>query len=86
MQVPTYAALIRQQAFKKTMRYNKKIPEGRFPHCHYSRGKKAKKAFEILRAAEKYINGLHLTEYAPYVCPVCCKWHIGHVYGKTKNT
>ncbi len=64
------------------MTYNKKIPKGHFPHCHYSKRKKSKKAFETLKSAEKYINDLHLAGYVPYVCPVCCKWHIGHEYGK----
>jgi hypothetical protein len=64
------------------MTYNKKIPKGHFPHCHYSKRKKSKKAFETLKSAEKFINDLHLTGYVPYVCPVCCKWHIGHGYGK----
>lgn len=64
------------------MTYNKKIPKGHFPHCHYSNRKKSKKAFETLKSAEKFINDLHLTGYVPYVCPVCCKWHIGHEYGK----
>lgn len=64
------------------MTYNKKITKGHFPHCHYSKRKKSKKAFETLKSAEKFINDLHLTGYVPYVCPVCCKWHIGHEYGK----
>ena len=65
------------------MKYNKKIPKGHFPHCHYSKRKKSKKAFETLESAEKYINDLHMTGYVSYICPVCCKWHIGHEYGKT---
>ena len=68
------------------MKYNKKIPVGKFPHCHYSKGRKSKKAFENLTSAKKYINALHLTGYTPYICPVCCKWHIGHDNGKTKDT
>lgn len=72
--------------FDNLMKYNKKIPAGRFPHCHYSKGRKSKKAFESLKSAEKYISGLHLSGYTPYICPVCCKWHIGHNHGKTKDT
>ena len=68
------------------MQYNKKIPQGRFPHCHYSKRKRSKRAFETLKAAERYISELHLNGYVPYVCPVCCKWHIGHSYGKTENS
>lgn len=58
--------------------YKRKIPKNKYPHCHWSKTKKAKKSFETLFSANKYINDLHLTGYTAYVCPVCCKWHIGH--------
>lgn len=60
------------------MIYNRKQPKRNYPHCHWTKQKKAKKAFETLASANKYINDLHLDGYTAYVCPVCCKWHIGH--------
>lgn len=58
--------------------YRRKEPKKHYPRCHYSRRKRKKKAFETLDSAEKYINDLRLIGYTTYICPVCCKWHIGH--------
>lgn len=67
------------------MKYNKKIPVGKFPHCHYSKGRKSKKAFESLKSAEKYISGLHLSGYTPYICPVCCNGILVTTMAKPKT-
>lgn len=53
------------------------------PRCHWNkqhgRKRKAKRAFNTIEDANKYIEEKNIgLKYRSYKCPICNKYHIGH--------
>ena len=46
---------------------------------HYNRKGVAKQPFGSEEQAFRFIKGKRLRDYVPYLCPLCNKYHIGHV-------
>jgi rubrerythrin len=69
--------------------HQKKPVKNKHKRFHYYKkdGKwKPKIKFETHQEAEKYLKAKHiLEEYNIYRCPYCGKFHIGHLYKKTKK-
>ena len=57
--------------------YQKKVPEGRYPRCHYNHRRKSKFCFDDVDSADDFISRHRLVGYVSYECPVCHGIHIG---------
>ena len=54
-----------------------KIPSGRYPRCHYNARHKAKRVYDSVDDAERFISRHRLVGYTAYECNVCHMIHIG---------
>ena len=70
----------------KLMIYQRKVPNknkhsNRRYHYVKKNGKwKPKHPFESQSEAERFIKKYGMINYVAYLCPYCCKWHIGREF------